>query len=504
LAKELKADVLIIGGGVAGAAIARELSQYNVDTLLIEKKPDVSMGISKTSHGFIYTGAEMVYSKVIKSRGMGHGPKFDDHHTETLVEGFPIAHELMHDLDVPHGHGGAIYIARSTEEIPLLEELEEHAKELHAFDSSAVKIIDRDSLFKIEPNITREAIAALYDPKCILDVFPQEFVFALAENARNNGVRMLLETEALGFSSCNGDQIVETNKGNINTKFIINAAGMSADKVADLAGAHDDWDFSFTQHQITLYDKRLNGLINNHVRDIPQGGLLNLVSPMREGNLCSSCGPKEVVTDRWNTTTNKESFNLIARGAKDLVPSISAGDIITTFVGITLANTREDNIVESSKRNPRFVNAVLKLPGFVAAPLIAKRAVALLADQGLQLAMKSSFNPVRKGIPKFSELSDEEREKLISEDPRYEHIICRCETVTEGEIVEAIRRGATTVQGVQFRTRAGMGRCQSGFCGPRLVGILSRELGIPATEVTKKGGVSRILLYQLKEILRGA
>ncbi|MFC1863221.1 NAD(P)/FAD-dependent oxidoreductase [Thermodesulfobacteriota bacterium] len=502
--KNIEADVLIIGGGVAGAAIARELSKYKIDTLLIEKSADVSMGISKTAHGYLYTGSEMVYSKILKSRGKKGGPNFDDSHSKSLIESFPIAHDLLHQLDVPHQHAGSVIITKTEKEFPLLEEIGKHAKEMHAFDKDAVRMIDQKTLREIEPNITPDAIGALYDPECILDMFPQEFVFALVDNAKENGVKMQMETEALGFSQENGTQVVKTNKGYIKTKFIINATGLSADSVADLAGARDDWEFTFTRHQIALYDKRLNGLVKNHIRTIPQGGLLNLVSPMHEGNLCSSCGPKDVIKDRWDLSTSKKSFDLMVYGANELVPSLSEKDIIATFVGNTVSNSRDAHIVEPSKKNPNFINVVLRMPGFTPSPLVAAWVVDLLGEQGLKLEEKTHFNPTRKGIPKFAELSNEEKDKLIEEDPRYGHVICRCETVTEGEIIEAIKRGATTVQGIQFRTRAAMGRCQSGFCGPKLIKILSDELGIPATEVTKKGGDSRILLYRSKELLKEA
>ena len=504
MTKTIEADVLIIGGGVAGTAIARELSKYEVETLLIDKEPDVGMGVSKTAHGYVYTGTEMVYSKILKSRGKSEGPTFDDPHTAVLKEGFPQCHELMHSLDVPHGHGGVLIIATKKEEMALLEDIGKYARQVHSLDSSRVRVIDRETLFEIETNITKEAIAALYDPECILDMFPQEFIFALAENARHNGVNMLFDTKATGFSIMNGDQIVTTNKGAIKAKYIINAAGNVADRVADLAGARDDWEFSFTRHQIILFDKRLKGLVHNHIRTTPQGGILNLVSPLAEGNLCASYGAKDIVTDRKNTATNRESFDKILDGAKGLIPSLSEADVITSYVGLTLSNTRNDHIVESSKQNPKFINVVLRMPGFTAAPPSATRVVALLADQGLPIKEKGKFKNTRKAIPRFRELSDEEGNRLISDDPRYGHVVCRCETVTEGEIVEAIRRGANTVQGVQFRTRAGMGRCQSGFCGPRLVNIQSKELGIPPTEVTKKGGASRILLYRSKELLEGA
>lgn len=494
--QKMKTDVLIIGGGVAGVAIARELSQYEVDTLLIEKAPDLSMGISKTAHGYLYTASEMVYSKILKNRGKKKEIRFDDPHTAIIQEGFLLCHDLLHDLDVQHGHSGTVIIARNKEEIPLLEQIQDYAntKAARANNGRPAKLIDQKSLFEIEPNITRSAIGALYDQDCVIDMFPQEFVFALGENARKNGVRMAFGVEATGFSQNGEEQIAKTNKGEITARFIINAAGMSADKIADMAGARDDWEFSFTRHQIAIYDKCLKGFVNNHIRSIPQGGLLNILSPTHEGNLCSSCGPKDVVTDRWNTDTAQESFDLIVKGVKELIPDIPEDAIIANFVGITLSNSRDNHIIEPSKKNNKFINVILRMPGFVAAVPVAQRVSNLLGEQGLKLIKKSNFNSKRQAIPRFRELPDDKKDELISKDPQFGHVICRCETVTEGEIAEAVRRGASTIQGVRFRSRAGMGRCQSNFCGHKLLDALSKNLSQPVEDIVEKDDASRYVL----------
>lgn len=506
MTEQLNTDVLIIGGGVTGAAIARELSKYDIDTVLIEKEPDLSMGVSKTGHGNISTGAIMAYSLILKSTMAPDAPTYEPEslHMQLLEEGFLMFDELLHNLDVPHKHGGAIIVATSSEELRELERLEELAKRVHVLNSD-VRIIDRDNLFEIEPNITREAIAALYDPQCIMDIFPPELVIALAENARNNGVKILLGTEAQRISRSHGVQIVETNNGIISAKFIVNAAGKYVDKVADMAGARDDWGLSFNRSQMIVLDKRLDGLVNNHLHFTPKPGKFGFLAPLHDGNLYIAFGQYEATTDRENSATNREAFDLILAGAKRLVPSISEKDVIASFVGVRVWNTRnpEEHILEASKRNPRFINIAVRMPGYTPAPALAQRVASLLGDQGLQMVRKTNFNPRRQGIPRVRQLSYEKRDALISQDPRYGHVVCRCETVTEGEIVEAINRGATTVQGLQFRTRAGMGRCQSGFCGPRIISILARELGIPVTAVTKKGGASRILIYQSKELLQG-
>ena len=223
----------------------------------------------------------------------------------------------------------------------------------------------------------------------------------------------------------------------------------------------------------------------------------------RDDNIMINCGTYDITENPDDISTSRKGFKKSIAIAKSMVPSISEKDIINSFRGIRTFNTRdlEDHIVEFSSTNPRFLNVVIRLPGFIGAPPMARHVVGMLADAGLKLASKSDFNPYRQAIPRFRELSDDERRALIAQDPRYGHVVCRCETVTEGEIVEAIRRGARTEEGIKMRTRAGMGRCQGGFCGPRVIDILARELNIPITRVTKRSADSPFLLYNSKELL---
>jgi glycerol-3-phosphate dehydrogenase len=259
---------------------------------------------------------------------------------------------------------------------------------------------------------------------------------------------------------------------------------------------------------MALLDKRLEKEIMktvNCVQAVPRPGFFEGLHIQVHGNPYLMCGGYNPVVHKEATETRREWFKESFQSGRRLMSGFSEKDVITTFVGIRSFNTRDpdDHIIEFSEEHPRFLNAAIRLPGTAIAAAVAKHVVNLLGNQGLPLVEKSDYNPFRKAIPRFSDLSDEERNALTRNDPAYGHVVCRCETVTEGEIVEAVKRGARTVQGVQFRTRAGMGRCQRGFCGPRIVEILARELGISPTEVTFKGPGSEILKYESKEILRG-
>jgi glycerol-3-phosphate dehydrogenase len=225
-----------------------------------------------------------------------------------------------------------------------------------------------------------------------------------------------------------------------------------------------------------------------------------------DGNLKIEGGAYDIPRDRYDTGANPGEAMQNLLGAKRYIPEISEKDVIRTYVGMRVFNTRdqEENIIEPCSTNPHFINVAVRLPGITPSQPIAKYVVKLLGDAGLELTTNPNFNPFRTTMPRFRELTDGERNKLIAQDPRYGHVVCRCETVTEGEIVEAIRRGARTVAGVKYRTRAGMGRCQGGFCGPRVVNILARELGIPETQVMDLGPGSLVVPFESKELLREA
>lgn len=497
-------DVLIIGAGITGLSIARELSKYHTNVTVIEKESDVAMGVSKTAGSLVYMGLFQAMSLVIKSldRGMEHLE--EETHTERmrmLWEGYSRFNMIAHDLDIQHKHVGLLLIARNEAELKKLQSL----KKLCAFVPGAdAEWVDRKKLFEMEPNLTPDAIAALYDDDGVMSTFGPEYVIAVYENVRDNGVDVMLDTECIGVKKDNDIYHISTSKGLIKAKFILNCAGKYADKVADMADSREGWKLQFYRSQALVLDKKLNGTINNIIGVPSDPGKIDLLYPLEEGNIHVYGANYDRIEDRDFIETTRDDYDDAIVRMKQLVPKLSEKDIITSYVGVRVFNDKyfDENLIESYPQNPNFINVIVRMPGFTPGSAIAEKVVAMLSDKGLELKKNKNFKYTRKAIPRFRFLNDEQRNELIAKDARYGHIICRCETVTEGEIVEAIKRGARTVQGIQFRTRAGMGRCQRGFCGPRVVEILSRELGIPRTEVTYKGNDSQMLLFKSKELLK--
>ncbi len=505
--KPYEADVVIIGGGITGAAIARELSKYKVETILVEKAGELADGQTKGSIGNVYSGTTMIGSLIAKSAVLQPGAPLYDPNSKKMKwceEGFfKDWPRILKELDIEHSYPPVLVFARSEAEMEALKKYEDTAQHIGGDYAKSYRKVNKEEIFALEPNVTKDAIAGLYDEDRLIDIFPPEAVIAMAENAAQNGVKILLDAEVTGVVHNGGYQIVETRNGPIKTNFIVNAAGRQADKIARMGGACD-WGLQNKTTLVMIFDKHVEGLVNGMVRCPCVPSFLCLVKRRSEGNLIAACGPYGLVDNPEDTETVSQMLNDGIAGIKGLVPGISQKDIINTFTGVRAFNTRDkdDHIVEFSSTNPRFINAIIRPPGIAGAPPMARHVVGMLADAGLKLTSKSDFNPRRKAIPRFRDLSDEERDGLIKQDSGYGHVICRCETVTEGEIVEAIRRGARTEQGVKMRTRAGMGRCKRGFCGPRVIAILARELDIPVTEVTKRGRGSTLLPYKSKELLQ--
>jgi len=494
----MEKQVVIIGGGVMGTALARQLSRYELDTVVVERYPDVSFGISKASNGMIYTGLTWLVSIALKAIATSGGDAESHLEKERMCsDGFERWNDIFQELDIPHRYSDVTVIARNDEELERLKSMQQMAK-----PEWGIRLLDRDTLFSMEPNVTREAIAALYDKGHVLTNYPWEIVIALAENAKENGVEFMFNAKVQGFSRKNGFQIVETTRGPIKTEFIINAAGPWGADVAKLADACDFY-LQFYKGHCLITDRNVGNLVNSTIFWPPSPGVSKVIQPMLSGNL--RLGSIYAATDNEDDeAADKDDMEVVFERAHDLVPALSKKDIIAYYPGLRVfsGRDREEYIIEYAPNNPSFVNVVLRLPGFTPAPVIAEKIVSMLEKSGLELREKNNFNPYRTRIPPFREFSDKQRNQLIAEDPRWGHIVCRCETVTEAEVVEAIRRGATTVDGVKYRTRVGMGRCQGGFCGPRVVEILARELNLPVTQVTKKGGKSQVLLYESKELLK--
>ena len=489
---QVETEVLIIGGGIGGAAIARELSRYKVDATLVEKGADVGQGITKYSSTIMCQGANVLEFR-------------SEYHNSRLVwAGMPLMEPLCRELDVPYKRIGSLELVENQAGIHHPQKMMRRFKDWHGkylpADIEPLQFIDRDTLRSWEPNVNKKFIGALYDPNIAVND-PVRLTIALVDNAKKNGINVLLETEVLDISVGTDDFEVQTNNGSIRCRYLINAAGEYVNEVAQMANADDFAMYPVKSYQAVL-DKKVGELVNHMVMSTQNG----MVSPTIHGNLFFGISRgSQRLGKAHDHATDKKLADTALRHAQTLVPCLSAGDIINSFAGFIVFRNFEigwhECTVGVSRWVPRFINASIGFPGICAAPAVGKEMIELLTKEGLQLKENPRFDPCQKAMPDFSDLSDEEKSRLIAQDPRYGHVVCRCETVTEGEIVEAIKRGARTLDGVKFRCRPGMGRCQGGFCGPRVTRILARELGISEEDVTKKGGQSRHLKYKSKELL---
>jgi glycerol-3-phosphate dehydrogenase len=484
---QMETELLIIGGGVLGAAVARELSRYQVDTILVEKEADFGWGSTKTNMCIVCQGADTLEFR----------PEY--HRTKLVWDSIPLMEPLCQELDVPFKRVGELALIRNNEELAKFQKLKSRAEKIGL---NTHRFIDQDTLRQMEPNVTQEVIGALYDPNIAI-VDPVRLTIALIENAGQNGVKVIGETEVLRISQEANQFEVETNRGSVKCRFIVNAAGTSVDKIARLVNS-DDFVLYPIRGYVGILDKNLGGLIEHEIHMRPDApGQMNILTPSVHGNLFF--GTTMQPARRGDYSTTKKIAQIGLQNLQQIVPDLSEKDMINSFAGFLMFRNWEvgwhECVVQASRNVPRFINICIGYPGVSAAPATGREVTELLRREGLKLEPNPKFNPFRKAPPVFNKLSEEQQKNLITEDSRYGHVVCRCETVTEGEIVEAIRRGATTLDGIKFRTRAGMGRCQGGFCTPRVVKILSRELGVKEEKITKKGRESRLLLYKSKELI---
>jgi glycerol-3-phosphate dehydrogenase len=484
---QVETEVLIIGGGVLGAAVARELSRYQVDVVLVEKEADFGWGSTKANMCIVCQGGDALEFR----------PEY--HRSKLIWDSMPLMEPLCQELDVPFKRVGELALIRNNEELAKFQKLKSRAEKMGI---KAHEFIDQETLRRMEPNVTREAIGALYDPNIAI-VDPVRLTIALIENANQNRVKVMRETEVLGISQKISHFEVETHRGRIECRFIVNAAGTSVDKVARLVNS-DDFVLYPIRGYVGILDKNLGGLIKHEIHMRPDApGQMNILTPSVHGNLFF--GTTMQPARRGDYSTTRKIAEIGMQNVRKIIPDISEKDMINSFAGFLMFRNWEvgwhECVVQASKKVPRFISICIGYPGVSAAPATAREVVELLRREGLKFERNDSFSAFRKAPSVFNELPEEQQKELIAKDSRYGHVVCRCETVSEGEIVEAIRHGATTLDGIKFRTRAGMGRCQGGFCTPRVVKILARELGLSEEKITKKGRESRLLLYKSKELL---
>ena len=490
-----KFDVVIIGAGITGAMIARELSKYKLKIALVEKNPDVAMGVTKANNGLIHSGIEEKLGKL---------------KTKLCVEGNRLYDELTRELGVKFKRIGGLWLI-SERSMPSLRKTLPRFLYLFVLryilpsiivlkaaylGVKGVRIIRNvKEILGLEPYLHGDIVAAVYVP-IIGIVDPYELAIALVENAVDNGVKTFFDCEVVGFVKTDSTiRGVITSRGIIYCSFVINAAGLYADKVSELAGARE-----YTIHPrkgvLIVFDKSLSEYVGHELAEIEiprpertKGGGIN---PTVCGNVI--WGPTAVeVPRRDDVSVSLEELRIIVERFHKLLPDFPL-KIIRYFAGVRPATFTEDFIIRPAKWVKGFIHvAGIQSPGLAASPAIARMVVQILRREGLVLSLKDDFKPHRDPPIHFSELNYEERQRLIEKDSRWGNIICQCEMVSEAEIVSAIERmkkigvETITLEGIKFRTRAMMGRCQGSFCLIKVASIVSRYLGIDIWNVCFRG-----------------
>ena len=475
-------DVAIIGAGVVGTAIARELSRFNLKTILIEKENDVANGTTKANSAIIHAGYD---PEVGTLKGKLNAP------------GNAMYDKICEELDVPFKRIGSLVVAFNEEEMEAVHKLYEQGQK---FDVPNMEILDAKTLQEMEPNLSKEVVGALHAPSGGI-IGPWELAIAMAENAVDNGVELKLNSGVKDIKKLEDGYEILTESGNVKTKYVINAAGLFADKINNMV-ASPSFEIIPTRGEYHLFDKVAGDQVSKVVFQAPSKvGKGVVVLPTVHGNLL--VGPNAEVVDNINAIeTTGEGLSFVSKQGTKSVTGLNFGNVITSFAGLRAKTPNNDFIIEESKEAKGFINvAAIDSPGLSAAPAIAEYVADILKEIAGGFEENKDFNPRRRPMTYFIELPDEEKAELIKKDPRYGRVICRCENITEGEIVDIIHRsvGATTVDGVKRRARPGSGRCQGGFCSPRVMEIVARELNKDITEIVKDREGSYILTGATKE-----
>lgn len=475
-------DVAIIGGGVIGSAIARELSKFTVNAVVIEREQDLCCGTSKANSAIIHGG---------------YDAKPGSLKAKLNVEGNKMFDELSRDLDFPFKRNGSL-VVRTKEQSK--EDLQKLYDQGIANGVEGLKIVDRDELLKMEPNIADDVVDALYVPTGGI-VCPFNFNYALAENAADNGVEFKLSTKVEKVAKSGDHYVISTNKGEIEAKTVVNAAGVYADEINNMVSSKK-LHITARRGQYELLDKSAGNHVSHTIFQLPSKmGKGVLVTPTVHGNLL--VGPTaEDVENKEGVNTTAEGLGGLAATSALSVKNVPMRAVITSFAGLRAHEDAGDFVLGEAEDAEGFFNAAgIESPGLSSAPAIGVMIAKEVANK-LSLSENTSFNGKRKGILNPATLSMEERNELIKKNPAYGQIICRCESISKGEMLDAINRtlGARDLDGVKRRTRGGMGRCQGGFCSPRVMELLEQEVPMSPFDVTKNGENSKIVFGYNKQI----
>ncbi|MBQ2701953.1 MAG: NAD(P)/FAD-dependent oxidoreductase [Clostridia bacterium] len=472
-------DVIVIGGGVVGGLIFRELTKYELSVCLVEKEKDVAMGASKANSGIVHAGFDAL-PNTLKA-------KFN-------VAGNKMMESLTKELGVEYRRNGSLVLAFSEEEIQTLFELKERGEENGVV---GLQILEREKLRAKEPNVAQDALAALYAPTGGI-VCPYGLTIAAIGNGMDNGGKLFTDFEVEKIQKIDGGFHLFSKNGLIEGKTVVNCAGLQGGRIASLIG--DELPIKGRKGEYILLDRESGNFISHTLFCTPtKQGKGILVTPTADGNLL--LGPTAEETENPNTETSATGLRYVIEKAKKMSQNPPLSNTITSFAGVRAYSEKHDFIVEESKKAQGFIHCIgIESPGLTASPAIAKYVVEILLSKRIALKPNGNFNGKRKPSHFFKHLSIEEKNKLIQIDPAYGKIVCRCEQITEGEILRAIRENppAQDVDGVKRRTRSGMGRCQGGFCQPYVVELLAKEQGVAVTEITKNGKGSTLLVERTK------
>jgi glycerol-3-phosphate dehydrogenase len=488
-------DIIIIGAGICGTSVARELSKYDLKVALLDKSNDVSNGSTKANSAIVHAGYDPEPGTLMAKYNTLGNPMFD---------------KLCHDLCVPFKRIGSLVLAFNDEDKKTIQELYDRGIQNNIPD---MKIITPSEIKKIEPQVSDNVVEALYAPTAGI-VGPWELAIALTENAMDNGVELLLNQEVTNIKPEKDIFHITTTTDHFQAKVVVNAAGVFADKINNMV-SQNKIEIRPKRGEYFVLDKNAGKTVHHVLFPTPnEKGKGILVTPTVHGNVL--VGPNSVYIDeKEDKATTSDGLAEVRTAGHKTMENISYRDTINIFSGIRAEPENGDFIIGEAADVKNFINiAGIKSPGLSAAPAIAIDVVEIIKNCLQDVKKNKNFNPLRKKQIHFAELSNEEKQKLIAKNPQYAHVICRCENITEGEIVDSIHRnaGACTIDGVKRRTRPGTGRCQGGFCMPHVMKILARELNLPMEKVMKdeqnsptitgetKNGTDDKIHYQKKKV----
>ena len=466
-------DVVIIGAGVVGAMVARTLSKYDLSVCLVEKENDVAMGATKANSAIVHAGFDAKEGSL---------------KAKLNVEGASMMEEVAKELSFKYKNNGSIVVGFDEEDLKTINALYERGVKNGVKE---LKVLTGDEAREIEPNLTKEVTCALYAPTAGI-VCPYELTIGAVGNAMDNGVIFKRNFEVVDIKKENEVFVISSKEESVSAKYIVNCAGLYSDKIASMVG-DNSFAINPRRGEYILLDRECGNMAKSTIFSCPtKAGKGILVSPTVDGNLL--LGPtSEEIDDKEDTSTTQSGLSDVIAGVKKKLNGIMINKSITSFTGLRAAGNTGDFIINAKDG---FVNcAGIESPGLSSAPAIAKMVASLLEKEGLTLKEKADYNPIRKHI-NFSSMTIEEKNEVIKKDKAYGKIVCRCECITEGEILEAIKSNPKPLDldGVKRRTRSQMGRCQGGFCSPYIMELLAKEMGVSKTEITKKGKGSKMLV----------